>query len=59
MELLPGIYEEIISEYLASRLAGPETEGRIFKGPLRRFDPQITLARYVSRILRKSPSVCR
>ena len=54
MDLLPGIYEEIISEYLASRLAGPEKEGRVLKDPLRKFDPQITLVQYISRILRKA-----
>jgi len=34
MELLPGIYEQIISEYLASKLTGPEKEGLVLKGPL-------------------------
>lgn len=52
MELLPGIYEQIISEYLASKLTGPEKEGLVLKGPLRRFDPQIVLSRYFSWILR-------
>lgn len=52
MELLPGIYEQIISEYLASKLTGPEKEGRVLKDPLKHFDPQIVLSRYFSRILR-------
>lgn len=52
MELFPGIYEQVISEYLASKLSGPEGEGRVFKDPLARFDPQTVLSRYLSKILR-------
>jgi len=52
MELLPGIYEQIISEYLASKLTAPGKEGRVTKDPLAHFDPQIVLSRYFSRILR-------
>ncbi len=54
MELLPGIYEQIISEYLASKLSGPEKEGRVLKDPLARFDPQTVLSRYLAGILRKA-----
>ncbi|KLK89107.1 helicase [Methanoculleus sediminis] len=52
MELSPGIYEQVISEYLASKLSGPEKEGRVFKDPLARFDPQTVLSRYLGKIIR-------
>ncbi|KAF5067483.1 MULTISPECIES: DEAD/DEAH box helicase [Methanoculleus] len=52
MEPSPGIYEQVISEYLASKLSGPEKEGRVFKDPLARFDPQTVLSRYLAKILR-------
>ena len=52
MELLPGVYEELINEYLASRLVVPGREGRIRKDPLKKFDPPVLLSRYVSWILR-------
>ena len=52
MELLPGIYEQVISQYLASKLSGPEREGRVLKDPLARFDPQNVLARHIAKILR-------
>lgn len=54
MELLPGIYEQVISEYLASKLSGPEREGRVLKDPLEHFDPQNVLARYIAKILRSA-----
>lgn len=54
MELFPGIYEQVISEYLASKLSGPEKEGRVLKDPLARFDPQNVLARHTAKILRNA-----
>jgi DNA or RNA helicases of superfamily II len=54
MELFPGIYEQVISEYLASKLSGPEREGRVLKDPLARFDPQNVLARHIAKILRNA-----
>ncbi|MDN7024563.1 DUF3427 domain-containing protein [Methanoculleus sp. FWC-SCC1] len=54
MEPVPGIYEQVISEYLASRLTVPEKEGRLLKDPLAHYDPGTILARYLSRILRQA-----
>ncbi|MCM2465439.1 DEAD/DEAH box helicase [Methanoculleus oceani] len=54
MELFPGIYEQVISEYLASKLSDPEREGRVLKDPLARFDPQNVLARHIAKILRNA-----
>jgi|GEM_PF-6330118 hypothetical protein len=54
MELFPGIYEQVISEYLASKLSGPEREGRVLKDPLARFDPQNVLTRHIAKILRNA-----
>ncbi|MDD4253069.1 MAG: DUF3427 domain-containing protein [Methanoculleus horonobensis] len=52
MELSPGIYEQVISEYLASKLSSPEKEGRVFKDPLARFDPQTVLSRHLAKVIR-------
>ncbi len=54
MDPAPGIYEQVISEYLASRLTAPEKEGRVLKDPLAHYDSGTVLARYLSKILRQA-----
>ncbi|TAJ45558.1 DUF3427 domain-containing protein [Methanofollis fontis] len=51
MELFPGIYEQLINEYLQSKLSSLRTDQRWYTDTIGHYDPQSILSRYIHTIV--------
>jgi superfamily II DNA or RNA helicase len=50
MDLFPGIYEQVINEYLQSKLSSLRPDQKPFKDTIKHYDPQAILSRYIRTI---------
>ena len=51
MELFPGIYEQVINEYLLAKLNSLESGKSFSKGTIARYDTDAILSRYIKEII--------
>ncbi|MDG6257412.1 MAG: DUF3427 domain-containing protein [Methanomicrobiaceae archaeon] len=51
MDLVPGIYEQLINEYIQSKLSSLESDKKIDKKSIAHYDPQKILSRYIYKIV--------
>ena len=51
MDLVPGIYEQLINEYIQSKLSSLESDTIIDKKAIKHYDPQKILSRYIYKIV--------
>lgn len=50
MDFFPGIYEQVINEYLQSKLSSLRPDQKPFKDTIKHYDPQAILSRYIRTI---------